>query len=124
MSFHKERQGIQRPTDLLCEYTANPVGVDVLRPRFSWVLRHSERGRAQSAYQILVASTRENLLNDVGDDWDSEKVESDKSINVEYEGKSLESKVIYYWKVRWWGEILSGRKGTPFGHGRDSTRPT
>lgn len=100
----KDRQGIQRPTDLLCEYMVNPVGVDVLHPRFSWVLRHSERGRGQSAYQILVASTRENLLNDVGDVWDSEKVESDKSVNVEYEGKSLESKVIYYWKVRWWDD--------------------
>ena len=99
MSFHeeKDRQGIQRPTDLLCEYTANPVGVDVLHPRFSWVLRHSERGRAQSAYQILVASTRENLLTDVGDVWDSGKVESNKSANVEYEGKSLGSKVVYYW---------------------------
>jgi len=106
MSFHeeKDRPGIQRPTDLLCEYTANPVGVDVLHPRFSWVLRHSERGRAQSAYHILVAITRENLLNDVGDVWDSKKVESDKSVNVEYEGKSLESKVIYYWKVRWWDD--------------------
>ena len=106
MTIHeeKDRQGIQRPTDLLCEYTANPVGVDVPHPRFSWVLRHSERGRAQSAYQILVASTRENLLNDVGDVWDSEKVESDQSVNVEYKGKSLESKVAYYWKIRWWDD--------------------
>ena len=106
MSFNKEKdlQGIQRPTDLLCEYMTNPIGIDISHPRFSWVLRHSERGRAQSAYQILVASTRENLLNDVGDVWDSEKVESDKSVNMEYEGKSLESKSTYYWKVRWWDD--------------------
>ncbi|GAI97580.1 unnamed protein product, partial [marine sediment metagenome] len=61
----KDLQGIQRPANLRCEYMVNPVGIDTSRPRFSWVLRHSERGRAQSAYQILVASTRENLLTDV-----------------------------------------------------------
>ncbi|MBA7647092.1 Alpha-L-rhamnosidase [subsurface metagenome] len=106
MSFHEEKdvQGIQSPTDLLCEYTANPVGVDVLYPRFSWVLKHSERGCIQSAYQILVASTRENLLNDNGDVWDSGKIESNKSVNVEYDGKPLESKSTYYWKVRWWDD--------------------
>ena len=100
----KDRQGIQRPTDLRCEYTDNPIGVDVLQPRFSWVLRHSERGRVQSAYQILVATNRENLLKDVGDVWDSGKVESDKSVNVAYEDKSLESKGRYYWKARWWDD--------------------
>lgn len=106
MTVHQEKdwQGIQKPTDLLCEYTTSPVGVDVPRPRFSWVLRHSERGRIQSAYQILVATTKENLLSDVGDAWDSKKVKSDKSVNVEYEGRSLESKVAYYWKVRWWDD--------------------
>ncbi|GAJ04890.1 unnamed protein product, partial [marine sediment metagenome] len=61
-------------------------------------------GRAQSAYQILVASTRENLFTDVGDIWDSEKVESNKSANVGYDAKPLESKSTYYWKVRWWDD--------------------
>lgn len=82
---------IKRPVNLRCEYTINPLGIDVLRPRLSWVLEHSERGHTQSAYQILVASSRENLLNDRGDIWDSGKVDSDRSVNVEYEGKPLES---------------------------------
>ena len=104
MSFYrgKDLQGIQRPTNLRCEYAVNPIGVDVLHPRFSWILNHSERGRMQSAYRILVSSTIENLDNEAGDVWDSGKVESDKSVNVEYWGKSLESKARYYWKVRWW----------------------
>ena len=92
------------PFDLRCEYCVDPVGVDVSRPRFSWVLRHSERGRTQSAYQILVASSKEKLLKDLGDMWDSGKVNSNQSVNVEYAGKPLESGKIYYWKVRWWDD--------------------
>jgi len=95
---------IQRPAGLLCEYTANPIGIDIAKPRFSWVLGHFERGRTQSAYQILVSSTKENLLKDIGDVWDSGRVESSRSINVEYKGKALESRRIYCWKVRWWDD--------------------
>jgi alpha-L-rhamnosidase len=93
---------IQKPTDLRCEYAVNPLGIDVLRPRFSWVLKHTERGRTQSAYQILVATSKEVLLTDSGDNWDSGKVASDESVHVEYDGKPLESSKTYYWKVRWW----------------------
>ena len=95
MSFHQEKelQGIQRPTDLRCEYAVNPIGVDVIQPRFSWILKHSERARIQSAYRILIASTPEILSRDTGDIWDSKKVKSEKSVNVEYHGKSLEAKL-------------------------------
>ncbi|MBS7634157.1 hypothetical protein KEJ34_01470 [Candidatus Bathyarchaeota archaeon] len=30
----------EAPMDLLCEYCVNPVGLDVSRPRFPWVLIH------------------------------------------------------------------------------------
>mgnify|MGYP000226888060 CR=1 FL=1 len=95
---------IPKPTNLLCEYAVNPVGIDVPHPRFSWEERHFERGRTQSAYQILVATTRENLINDVGDAWNSGKVTSSSSVNIEYDGKPLESGRTYYWKVRWWDD--------------------
>jgi len=94
----------ESPIDLLCEYCIDPIGLDVPKPRFSWVLRHGERGRRQLAYQILVASSMENILRDIGDMWDSGKVYSDQSVNVEYSGKMLESGKIYYWKVRWWDD--------------------
>lgn len=93
---------IQNPTDLRCEYGENPVGIDSLYPRFSWVLRHAERGQTQSAYQIVVSGSRENLLSDIGDVWDSGKVATEESVNVAYDGKPLESSKTYYWKVRWW----------------------
>ena len=44
------------PTNLRCEYLKNPAGIDVARPRFSWIIENPERGEAQSAYQLLVAS--------------------------------------------------------------------
>ncbi len=95
---------LKSPIELLCEYCIDPLGIDAPRPRFSWKLRHHERGRMQSAYQILVASSEENLLKDFGDMWDSGKVASSQSINVEYAGKPLESGKTYYWKVRWWDD--------------------
>ena len=39
---------------LRCEYRQDPVGIDVRRPRLSWKLSSSNRGAAQTGYQILV----------------------------------------------------------------------
>ena len=93
---------IPRPTDLRCEYARNPIGLDVAKPRFSWVLYHPKRGQVQTAYQIIVSSSIEKIMADEGDMWDSGKVISNRSANVTYEGGPLESCKTYYWKVRWW----------------------
>jgi len=93
------------PVNLLCEYVANPVGLDVSRPRFSWMLMHTRRGASQSAYRILVGSSLDLLERDVGDIWDSGKVYSKQSVNVEYRGRELESRRRYYWKVMWWDDL-------------------
>lgn len=93
---------VKAPTSLFCEYVSNPLGVDVTLPRFSWVLEHSERGEFQSAYQVLVASSQENLYAESGDKWDSGRVASEESINVIYAGSALESEKTYYWKIRIW----------------------
>jgi alpha-L-rhamnosidase len=97
--------------DLRCEYLGNPLGIDVVKPGLSWRIEvqevkgkkaPSERGIVQTAYQILVASSDELLRMDKGDLWDSGKVESDQSIQVEYNGKPLSSGIQCYWKVRTW----------------------
>ena len=51
---------------------------------------------------MLVVSTPELLAKDQGDLWDSGKVASDESIQVEYAGKPLESRTRCHWKVRVW----------------------
>jgi alpha-L-rhamnosidase len=90
------------PTFLRCEYRVNPMGIDVVKPRFSWILESVQRGQAQSAYQIIVASSEENLKASKGDLWDSGKVESDQSAHVVYGGSELESRQRAYWKVKVW----------------------
>lgn len=87
---------------LRCEYLENPLGIDVSRPRLSWVLRASEREQRQTAYQVLVSSSRQQLGADGGDLWDSGRVESDQSIQVEYSGTALRSGQQCHWKVRVW----------------------
>jgi alpha-L-rhamnosidase len=89
-------------SDLRCEYTVNPIGIDTLQPRFSWQLEHDERAQAQTAYQILVASSLERLASDSGDLWDSGKTVSSPLPLIEYAGTSLSSRQRAYWKVRAW----------------------
>jgi len=89
-------------SNLKCEYFENPFGIDALKPRLSWQLISDQRGEKQTAYQLLVSGSEENLDNDLGDLWDTGKVKSDQSIHIEYDGKPLESGMPCYWKVRIW----------------------
>lgn len=36
--------------------------------------------------------------------WDSGRVESDRSVNIEYAGEALKSAAVYQWKVRVWDQ--------------------
>lgn len=90
------------PVNLRCEYLTNPLGVDAVRPRFSWTFETSTRGARQLGYRILVASTAENLAANIGDKWDSGKVELDRSANIAYQGEGLGSGEACYWQVRAW----------------------
>ena len=93
---------IYPPHDLRCEYLNNPIEIDTPFPRFSWLLRHEDRAQVQTAYQIIVSSLKEFAKSGNGDLWDSGKVESENFVNIIYNGKSLESNTIYYWRVKWW----------------------
>ncbi|WP_248927032.1 glycoside hydrolase family 78 protein [Paenibacillus hamazuiensis] len=87
---------------LRVEGTKRPLGLDTLRPRFSWLLESEQTAQMQSAYRILVASGEEPLRRGEADVWDSGKVESDRSVQIVYEGAPLESGKVYYWKVQVW----------------------
>ncbi len=88
--------------ELKCEYRIDPQGIDIIRPRLSWILESNERGQTQTAYQILVSENREDLLHGKGELWDSGKVISSQSVNVIYSGVDLQSRQRCYWKVRSW----------------------
>jgi hypothetical protein len=89
---------------LRCEYLVNPLGIDVEQPRLSWALISSARERGQSAYQILVASSLQDLQRNNGDLWNSGKVGDAQTTFVAYDGKPLESGMRAWWKVRVWDE--------------------
>ncbi|MBN2047498.1 MAG: family 78 glycoside hydrolase catalytic domain, partial [Anaerolineaceae bacterium] len=89
--------------NLRCENIINPLGVEQHNPLLSWVLRSSLRGEEQIAYQVLVASDLDLLNADIGDYWDTGKVDSSVSSAIPYRGKPLHSMMKCYWKVRVWG---------------------
>ena len=91
--------------DLRVEHMINPAVVDAAAPRFSWVnnAKNKEvRGQRQTAYQIVVASSMQNLNAGRYDVWDSKKKTSSNSLYIAYGGRALQSGADYYWRVRTW----------------------
>jgi alpha-L-rhamnosidase len=85
---------------LRCEYGENPLGIDAIKPRFSWVLLSDRRGTTQATYHIQVAASQEALTGASRLVWDSGVVESDSCIWIDYEGDKLASFQRYWWRVR------------------------
>lgn len=92
-----------RATTLEVNNLKSPLGIDTT-PRFSWVNKSTTVGRAQSAYQIIVASQKELAEAHTGDLWDTGKVNSANSFDIPYEGQTLSSRMDCYWAVRVWDE--------------------
>ena len=93
------------PTDLTVELIREPdsdVAIFDLTPEFGWTV--PLESKFQSAYQILLASSKAIIDANNGDVWDSGQVRSSLSTNVEYQGQPLEIGKSYYWKVRIWDE--------------------
>ena len=91
-------------TDLKCEYVKEPTGIDMKKPRFSWIIKSPARNASQSAYRILVGKSREALQNESGNVWNSRKISSKSSVNIKYSGNKLQSSKTYYWKVKVWDQ--------------------
>lgn len=95
------------PTDLKVEYLHNPLAIESAEPRLNWILKEvdsSQQNLTQTAYQILVASTKNLLNNDTADLWDSKKVVSDQSVHIHYKGSQLKSRQQCFWKVKVWDQ--------------------
>src|SRR5690348_9671809 len=63
--------------NLRCGMRQDPLGIDVLHPRFSWELYGRGRDIRQTAYQLLVATSPGLLDERKADLWNSGKVASD-----------------------------------------------
>lgn len=99
--------------ELRCAYKINPVGVESTKPVLSWKVIAKDRNVMQSAYRVLVADNLKALTNNIGNIWDSKKVNSDQSIQIPYKGKSLIAGKTYYWKIMVWDNKKRVSSWTP-----------
>lgn len=89
------------PIKLVCEFLNNPLGLDETKPRLSWKLSDSRPGALQKAYQIQAAASAEALESGPLL-WDTQKVECDAQLDIEWAGAPLSSRQEVYWRVRVW----------------------
>lgn len=94
----------EAPQKLRVEYLPNPTGLDVDKPRFSWIMNDTNRGASQTAYRIILSNSRADVEALTGSAWDTGKISSSRNVNIEYDGEPLESGQTYYWRVRVWNE--------------------
>ena len=86
---------------LKTEYAVRPLGIEVSRPRLSWIATALGYGATQTAYRILVASSPQLLTPESADVWDSGKVSSGRTFGIEYDGPAA-PRTRYHWTVRLW----------------------
>lgn len=86
--------------ELKVEHDKTPLAVSSLTPRFAWqmVADDNKRGWKQKAYHIIVKDEQGNKV------WDSGKIDSDKSINIQYAGKPLTPTTRYTWTLNVWNQ--------------------
>jgi len=97
-------QGSMQIGSLKVNYLSEPLGIDDAQPVFSWILASDGYDKGQSAYRIIVSSTREGAEKHEGDVWDSGKTENENNYNITYQGSTLLSRTPYYWAVQVWDE--------------------
>jgi alpha-L-rhamnosidase len=99
--------GSMEPQYLRVASSINPIGIDRPAPSMSWELRARVPGMhdlRQTSYQILVASSVDELAKNQGNLWDSGRVQSSQRLYVTYGGRPLTSYQNCYWKVRVWDQ--------------------
>jgi len=94
------------PIGLMCELLEAPEKTMIAdaRPEFGWIVRSDIAEDVQVACQVVVQSSDGKKI------WDSGKVDSAESVNVEYAGPDLAPDSEYSWKVKTWTR-LSGESG-------------
>lgn len=84
--------------NLKTEYLQNPLGIDIVRPRFIWNVDGAVK---QTAYQIIAKVNGKTV-------WNSGKVESSAMTHIPYGGSELHSREQVNWSVKLWDENGNG----------------
>jgi alpha-L-rhamnosidase len=87
------------PASLQCEYLTNPLGIDAMHPRFTWLQVDERLGARQTAYQLTVATDSAELQKMAV--WQLAKTIGSTNL-VTYQGKPLQPFTKYYWQVTTW----------------------
>jgi len=86
---------------LTCEFMVNPIGIDVDKPRLSWVIGSQFKNVEQTSYKIRVF--KHNFLNNKElEVLDSGRIYNGNSVCIELDDLNLESKTQYTWQVKVW----------------------
>ncbi|MEP6724487.1 MAG: family 78 glycoside hydrolase catalytic domain [Bacteroidota bacterium] len=85
---------------LSCEYTVNPLGIDIPMPRLSWNISSVGRNEWQAAYEIIISDNLRDIGRMNGNMWQTGKVQSNQNIHVVYGGIKLHPFTKYFWRVR------------------------
>lgn len=100
LPFISMGENIVRVEHLLVENLKEPSVVERANPRLSWNIASEEHSVLQTAYRIIVSSSKEKALLCEGDVWDSGIVESDESILIPYEGGQIPQNTRVWWRVK------------------------
>ncbi len=92
------------PQQLKVEHLENPLGIDAPRPRFSWKLDNKRKGTVQTAYQLVIGTSKREVEQGSGNMWQTEKISGAENLKV-YEGKPLQPLTTYFWKVIVWDQL-------------------
>lgn len=96
-----------KPVSLRVEHMLNPPVIEPSAPRLEWInepVSPEITGAAQSAYRVIVSSSRSLADSGCGDVWDSGRVETGNSLNIRYSGGTLKPGTDYWWRVQVWDD--------------------
>ena len=85
--------------DFRVQHADTPLAVEDRHPVFSWKMDSGQRGARQTAYQLSVV--RES---DGSELWNTGRVESDRSVDIPYQGVALQSEKGYTVKLSVWDQ--------------------
>ncbi|WP_433892679.1 family 78 glycoside hydrolase catalytic domain [Streptomyces sp. CA-111067] len=89
-----------RPVGLTTERQTEPLGIDEAHPLLGWRLEGDGRGRAQSAYRVILALEGDPAAGGTVPVWDTGWQTCDQSVDLPYAGPPLPARTRCLWRVR------------------------
>jgi alpha-L-rhamnosidase len=98
------------PVHLRTNGLVTPLGIDTPTPAFSWQSDATTPNWLQTSYEVLVATDAKNLHRGSAAIWDSGRINSSDSVNIQYAGPAMLPQQRYVWQVITWDN--QGKRST------------